>query len=625
MEKILKRYIFFLDTMIFTFIILIKVISVNYALNLLNKNNGMLLIGCVGSTFLISSVVCLFEAKKRIKYFIAINLFISLIIVVDILYNRYFYDVTSIALIRQLKLVGEVSGSITALMIPSDFLYFIDLVILIPMYKIYKSKFEMKPEISVKPRFVFMIILLVSGSIFSYISIDALVKSQPGILSTLYDKKWVVKEIGNLNFHAIDCFNYVSNNVLKKEKISDIEKNNIMNWFQQNREDKSKKYNGIMDGKNLVIVQLEAFQGFVLNTRINNQEITPNLNKLAKNSLVLDNLYSQTSWGGTSDAEFLTNVSLFPAREGAVYYQYAGNTFDSLVSNLNKKGYFTAVMHANRAGFWNRTNMYSSLGFQKYEYDKNYILDDMQGMGLSDKSFLKQSVQKMKSYNKPFYSFLITLSSHFPYKDDKDKIKNILDVGQFEGKLMGDYLKSVHYTDEAIGGFIAELKKEGLWENSVVVFYGDHSAIPLEKSSEIGEVLHGKSKLTPLEWITLQKVVGLVHFPEEEIVGHKKIAAGQIDLYPTLANIFGLNADFALGQDLLNTDKGFVANRNGVWVEDNLIYLSNIDRVVDLKSNRELIRENYNENFERARWLIKVSDATLDYDLIKHYMTKADP
>ncbi|WDC83692.1 hypothetical protein PL321_14080 [Caloramator sp. mosi_1] len=85
-----------------------------------------------------------------------------------------------------------------------------------------------------------------------------------------------------------------------------------------------------MKGKNLIVVQLEAFQGFLLNKKIDGIEITPNLNKLAKESLVFDNCFYQTAYGGTSDAEFLMNNSLLPIREGAVYYQYAGNNYEAL-------------------------------------------------------------------------------------------------------------------------------------------------------------------------------------------------------------------------------------------------------------------------------------------------------
>ncbi|WDU84411.1 LTA synthase family protein [Caloramator sp. Dgby_cultured_2] len=143
-----------------------------------------------------------------------------------------------------------------------------------------------------------------------------------------------------------------------------------------------------------MVVQLEAFQGFVLERKINGQELTPNLNKLAKDSLVFENYYYQTAWGGTSDAEFLSNVSLLPARDGSVYYQYAGNKYDALPKELKGIGYFTAVMHANRPGFWNRTNMYRALGFDKYESEKDFNIDEIQGMGLSDKSFLNRQLKK---------------------------------------------------------------------------------------------------------------------------------------------------------------------------------------------------------------------------------------
>ncbi|WDC85799.1 sulfatase-like hydrolase/transferase [Caloramator sp. mosi_1] len=124
-------------------------------------------------------------------------------------------------------------------------------------------------------------------------------------------------------------------------------------------------------------------------------------------------------------------------------------------------GYFTSVMHANRPGFWNRVNMYKSLGFDIYENENTFNIDDIQGLGLSDKSFFKQAVAKMKEYDKPFYSFLITLSSHYPYKDSQNRLNNIINTGEFEGTIIGDYIKSAKYTDEAIGDFIDMLKKRG--------------------------------------------------------------------------------------------------------------------------------------------------------------------
>jgi lipoteichoic acid synthase len=612
------------DILIFIVIMFIKVISLNITLKLVDNEAFYLITGSLGSVLVIAAIMCIFNVKNRVKFLIITDFIISFILFADIVYNRYFYDVTSMALLKQASLIGEVGDSVKALLRFSDFIYFIDIVLLIPMYKGLKKRLKISHGMNIRSRAIFLVVFLTIGYTLSYNSVRALEKRQPGITKTLYDKKWIVKSVGDLNFHMVDFYNYFSNNVLKKEKITESQKHDINNFYiQKNSSTDVKKYTGIMDGKNLIVIQLEAFQGFVLNTKINGQEITPNLNKLAKESLVFDNYYYQTAWGGTSDAEFLSNTSMLPAREGAAYYQYSGNEFDSMIKHFNDKGYFTSVMHANRAGFWNRTNMYKSLGFNAYENENNFVLDDMQGLGLGDKSFFKQAVGKMKAYDQPFYSFLITLSSHFPYKDSYDKIKNILDVGEFEGKLMGDYLKSVKYTDEAIGDFISELKKEGLWDNSVVVFYGDHSAIPQDKSDQMAKLLYNKDSLTSYEWIELQKVVSMIHFPGEELKGHKKITAGQLDLYPTIANLYGFESKYAFGQDLLNSKNGFVVNRNGIWANNNVIHLGIEEKVVDLKTQRELAKGDYLLDFERAYQYMKISDTTLDHNLIKEF-EKAD-
>jgi lipoteichoic acid synthase len=619
MKKIQNVFINIIDVIVFTMIMFIKVISLNYALKLMDENNVALMMGCLGSVFVISSILCLFDFKRRIKVFLGVDFLISLILMVDLVYNRYFYDVTSIALIKQARLVSEVKDSVGALIRFSDFIYFFDLLILIPLYKMLKNKYKIQSNFSIRIRAALLVVFLTLGYTLSYNSVLALNRNQPGILKTLYDKKWIVKGIGDLNFHMIDFYKYVTNRVLKKEKLTEEEKKSVEQWYNSKNAPQSKKYTGIMKGKNLIIVQLESFQGFLLNAKINGQEITPNLNKLAQNSLVFDNYHYQTAWGGTSDAEFLSNVSLLPAREGSVYYQYAGNTYDSIVKQLKDRGYFTAVMHSNRPGFWNRVEMYRAIGFDRYESEKDFNIDDIQGIGLSDKSFFRQSVEKMKAYSQPFYAFLITLSSHFPYKDPEDKIKNILNVGSFEGKLMGDYLKAVKYTDEAIGEFINELKDAGLWNNSVVVFYGDHSAIPQSKSDQLSKLLYNKDSLTPLEWAKLQKVVAMIHFPDESIKGHSKITASQMDLYPTLANLFGFKSKYAMGQDLLNAKNGFMVNRDGIWADNNVIYLKGIDKVLDLNTGKELDRRDYEEEFKKAYEYLKNSDAVLDYNLIKEF------
>lgn len=622
MYRKIKAFLMEFDVLLFMAIIFLKVISLNYSLNLMQNADKTLVEGIMGSVFVAGALLLLFNGKSRYKAFIILDILISLLVLIDVVYNRYFMDVTSVALIYQAKITGEVKDSVKALLHLEDLKYIIDIIIFIPLYFILRNRIGVIKTSGWKKRFAMMMIFIAAGYTLSYSSVKALNRDQPDILKTMYDKKYVVSKIGGINFHIYDFYRYITDRVLNAEKLSDSDKRMIKEWFNNRNSVTAKNYSGMMKGKNLIVVQLEAFQGFVLNRSINGQEITPNLNKLSKESLVFDNYFYQTAWGGTSDAEFLSNVSLLPAREGSVYYQYAGNTYDSLISELKNQGYYTSVMHANRPGFWNRANMYKSLGFDSFVNENNYVKDDIQGLGLSDKSFFRQSVEKIKEYKQPFYTFMITLSSHFPYKDENNKIKDILNVGEFEGTTMGDYLKAVKYTDEAIGEFVDALKASGLWNNSVVVFYGDHSAIPFEKRDQLAKLLYNKEDLTPLEWFNAQKVVMMMHFPGEEFKGHNSMIAGQMDLYPTLANLFGVDAKYTLGRDLLNSNSGFSMVREGNWIHDNVVYLKSTDKVYDINTGKELNKNDYIKDFEQVYTYLKYSDAVIEHNLIKYFEGK---
>jgi len=119
---------------------------------------------------------------------------------------------------------------------------------------------------------------------------------------------------------------------------------------------------------------------------------------------------------------------------------------------------------------------------------------------LSDSSFFRQSFDKIDT-TKPFYSFYITLSSHHPftYFEDYD-----FDVGEFEGTYIGNYLKAANYLDKCIGEFIAELKKRGLYDNSLLVFYGDHAAVKKIEADGLMKLLD--MEYSEPEWMKLQKV-----------------------------------------------------------------------------------------------------------------------
>lgn len=177
-----------------------------------------------------------------------------------------------------------------------------------------------------------------------------------------------------------------------------------------------KKYYRLAEGRNVIVIQVEALQDFVLNMRYNGQELTPNLNRLLKqDTLYFNRYYQQIGRGGTSDAEFVTQNSLYPSMDIYSYKKYVSNDFLGLPKVLKEKGYSTMAFHGYKPEFWNRSEIYPVLGFDRFISKQDYVNEEVIGWGVSDKSFFRQSSLYLLKTRQPFYAFLITLSSHHPY------------------------------------------------------------------------------------------------------------------------------------------------------------------------------------------------------------------
>ena len=126
--------------------------------------------------------------------------------------------------------------------------------------------------------------------------------------------------------------------------------------------------------------------------KFNGREVTPNLNRLAKEGLFFSNFYSQVSVGTSSDAELTFNTSLMPTKSGTAFVSYSDRTYLGLPKYFNDLGYYTYSMHANNGNFWNRKAMHAQLGYKKFFDKSKYKVDkeNIIGLGLSDKEFFNQ-------------------------------------------------------------------------------------------------------------------------------------------------------------------------------------------------------------------------------------------
>lgn len=627
---------------LFLFIILVTIKTIVYGKQMQPDyfSYTLLFPPVFASILILAAISLILSNKTRIRFLYICNLFTTIFIISDLTYFRYFKDVISIpVLINGLEL-GAVKSSVATLIKMEDFLYALDIVILLPLINTYRHTSAMKKtlytsDIILKSKnnqtsktfgtskllkiSFFLAFLTLSLSI-NIKNFYALSKEQPRLLSTMYNKVYIVRKLGTVNYHFLDLYNSMYANISRKTPVSKTKEQEIKVFLDTNSS-KTSNLKGIAKGKNLIMIQVEALQEFTINSNVQGQEVTPNLNKWAKRSVYFNNIFYQTAAGGTSDAEFMTNNSLYPAPSGAAYFLYAGNKFNSMPENFKKAGYDTAALHGFRETFWNRNIMYKKLGFNNFYGEKSYIINENIGLGLSDKSFLNQSIDKIKNLNKPYYGFLITLSSHFPY-DDPTKYGSF-DVGTYEGTLLGNYLKAIHYTDAQLGIFLEQLEKEGILKDSVVILYGDHYAIPRDNERDLLKFLN-KPSISDLEWIKLQKVPMMIHFPDESQKGVNSIYAGQMDIYPTIANLFDLPSNDLMGKDLFNSKEGKVIFRDGSFTDGIHYYLAQTNTYYDLSTGKKASESDDLKNKkDDAINQLNYSDDILKHDLLKKFQSES--
>ncbi|AUM94502.1 TPA: LTA synthase family protein [Clostridium botulinum] len=614
LKNIIKKIVIRnLDIILFLILVSLKVMFYGKEISPEFFNYKYILLPVIASVGILLGIGYFLPKHKRTKFLYVLNIIISSIILADLLYYRYYKDIISIGAIRNAFLLGGVASSITSLFKIMDCVYFLDILLIIPFLKVYRN---MPYNENKKIIRIGVGSLILAGAILlNGINIYKLSVDQPGLLNTMSNRIYITKVLGNVNFHVIDAYQFTKNKINNSKKLPEDKEKELVNTFEGKSEIQGNKLKGVGEGKNLIVIQVEALQQFAINAKVEGQEVTPNLNKWINKSMYFDNYFYQVAAGNTSDAEFLSNNSLYPAASGAAYYMYSGNQFKSLPSTLQDKGYYTAAMHGYKDGFWNRNVMYKAQKFQDFHGESTYNIDEEVGLGLSDKSFFNQSFEKMKTFKQPFYSFLISLSSHFPYDDVKGYGE--FNVGKYEGSFLGNYLKGIHYTDAQLGMFLENLEKEGYLDNSIVVIYGDHNAISKNYIQELYDFVGEKSP-NDLKWYELQKVPMMIHFPQDQNKGVNHTYGGQIDLYPTLANLYNLPRKYMLGSDLLNVKEPKVTFRNGSFTDGKVFYVSWTGEYYDIKTGEKITEtEELKAKKQESAKDLQSSDELLNHNLIK--------
>ncbi|MCL6460129.1 MAG: LTA synthase family protein, partial [Gorillibacterium sp.] len=379
---------------------------------------------------------------------------------------------------------------------------------------------------------------------------------------------------------------------------------------------------GAAKDKNLVIIQMESFQNFLIHLSVDGHEITPNMNKLADSSIYFPKFFQQVGQGNTSDAEFIVNTSFYVPPDGPATELYAPKELPSLPKLLQGQGYDTATFHTNEVDFWNRGELYNALGFNRY-YDKSFFgEDDSVFYGASDEVLYSKTsaeLARMNDRSEPFYSQVISMSAHNPFSIPESKYQMVLPE-RFEGTFTGDYIRAQNYADYALGQFIEELKQNGVWDDSIVVLYGDHRGLPIfslkdEDKTLLEEILGHEYKERDL--INIPLIIASEGIVSPSV---KNQLGGQVDILPTVSNLLGVSLDnhIHFGQDLLNqTAYNLLPQRfylpTGSFVNNEELFLSGSGfedgQHYTLSGDGNKPLQSTEDEFNRALKLLQLSDS----------------
>ena len=563
----------------------------------------------------------LLPRRARFACALVLDFAFSALIVTDLLHLRFYSDLFTFHNFGLSGQVGDVSDSVFALLSPRDALYFCDILLFFAYYVLADRMRAAHLFGALNPRRVAAscAVLVISLALFSAM-LYGYDRRMPNALAAMWDRPAVCCNVGVMAYHIADARNVLRESFGRK-KLSEDEIAAAAEAFAAFREKLAPPYPaafGAARGKNLIMIQAESLQSFAVGLRVNGREVTPNLNRFAREASFAGDLYVQTGLGNSADAEFLANAGLYPARSGVAYVRFADRSYDALPRLLRARGYAALAMHGDRAGFWNRAHMYPALGFERFVSKKDYEVDEVFGLGLSDGSFFRQSLAMLEAQERPFYAFLVTLSSHYPFGFPELLKAAAFDQGdEAEGAILRSYLAAIHYFDREFGTFIDGLKSSGLYYESVIILYGDHAAIPKWDAASLAKLL-GKDLDDELSWRAVNTVPLMVRVPGVATLPHVRgRALGQVDIPATAASLLGFEFSSGFGRNIFAPEPAFapVIFRSGDYVSGGTLVEPAKRAAVDLADGCERDYLPFAGLSSECARELALSDKILEYGL----------
>lgn len=611
------------------------------------------IMGDLAVIVILGSFGYLCHPKNRFTYYLIMDIFLSAICMINSVYYTFYSSFASVSMLSLTQYIGDVGDAVVENVLQlKDLVYVIGPLVLILWHVKLKKKNYYKKIESKSTRKKKMTSTLITGTAILGLFIVTLTSLDVSRFVKQWNKEYIVTRFGIYIYQSNDLVSSLQpklNSMFGYDKA----KKTFNDYFANREAPKTNEYTGIFKNKNILVIHAESIQNNVIGLEFNGEEVSPNLNKLAKEGMYFSNYFSQVSVGTSSDTELTFSTSLMPTKSGTAFVSYSDRTYNSIPKLLSEQGYYTFSMHANNADFWNRRTMHNNLGYKRFYSKKDYKVtpETTIGLGLSDKDFFKQSIPKLVKINEKhdnWYGLMIMLTNHTPFSDTEKYGEYAVDMKEtitnedgtteevvhpyMEGTKLGNYFKSVHYADSALGQLFEDLDANGLLDNTVVVLYGDHDARLPRKDYDL---LYNYDKKTNSvlskddpnykEYDSYQYELGRkVPFIiwTKDMAGSKynmevTEVMGMYDAMPTLGNMFGFYNEYQLGHDIFNViGSNIVCFPNGNWVTNKAYY--NSQKVEYLSLNGEAIsEEEIKKNTEYTNNLLDVSNDIIVFNLLE--------
>lgn len=553
--------------------------------------------------FLMVGVITLFNKKtSKILYCISISICLIMFLVHSIYFSYFknFFDFSS------LQFAGEAGSYLVDAIKSSPIWVFITSFFIITL-----SFFAIKyiPDKTDKFNYKKLLIILIV-----FLSIHYITPFLLGKAVTSWDAWRKPRNVYNVfndnnrsmqvaGFYEYNFRNFYVNFLKKEENTEDENTILLEEKFNTTEEEYKNKYTGLFKDKNVLFVQLESIDQFLVT-----KEIMPTLHSLKKNSINFNNHFSFVSGGGsTFNSEYMVNTGYttpITLNKGA--YTFSKNDYSYSLPNLLKNaGYTVNAFHMNTPEYYSRNVNYKSFGYDSFNSLK--LLDD--GKYYTDNSFWLDSelvsnpIFNELIFNKEekFANFIITYSAHMPFQVNKGVCSLLVEDKETELSEYECLKLQARETDNMLKLIIDNLKEKELIDNTILVLYADHYLYTLNDKTLLDKYKTTENNLiNHTTWMIWSNDMKKKNVNE---------VTSQLNILPTVTNLLGLeyHPNYYLMPDALGDNyKGFVFFNDYSWYDGNVYVDNGIVTNGKKISEQELIEKN-----NLVNKLVKINDAVL--------------